>query len=238
MRYIVIIILVSVLGMFVYSACISYNVLSQVEKSAQNEIDSIASGQNEDNCMSLLDVIKESNSLIGANEITFFFTFIVAVLSIIFFYKIENVREMEKRIEKIEEDSKRNERKLEEKFAHATNFDFLFSLIKSNYDLAMMIENFTMTSTSHKSQVVLRQIGMLRFRLNKNLSLINERQDNRKTRLESLTKERHLMLVNYLDDTIEALHRSEGQNENVKHLLRSSIGETERIRDIVNGLRA
>lgn len=187
---------------------------------------------------SVLDVLEKSDGLLSANGLTYLVTLIVALLATLLLNQIDKVRDLLKENEKLVDKATKLFDKAEENLAQTVNYDFLFSLIKSNYDLAMMIENFTMTSAPHNNQDVLRQIGMLRFRLNKNLSLINECQDNRNTRLESLTKEQHLMLANYLDDTIEALHRSENQNENAKKLLRGSISETERIRDIVNELRA
>lgn len=84
-------------------------VASNIEDTDNNNI------QQNGNTSSLLDVLSKTNNLIGARELAFFFTFIVALLSIFFGYKTIEVDKKVKSTENIANEHEKNAKKLETK---------------------------------------------------------------------------------------------------------------------------
>ena len=214
---------------FAYSVYTSCSILSQIEESAEKEMGYITDKQINNDYQSLLDVMKNCNSLISANELTFFFTLVVALLSVILFFKINEVQELK-------DENEKYKNRVNSFLAQTAKFNYLHSLIKSNYDLAIMIENIAMTLPPAGNRNVLSQIGSLRFRMNKNISHIRDRQENRETRMDSLTVEQRNLLNNYLGDTLEVMRRIRGQNAEVSRLVERTLNGIKRVEGIVNNM--
>ena len=282
--YIVICTFILCMVAFVYSACTTYKIQSQVKEAVEKDISNLSKPKEkqsrnnqeldtsslnlkeiiinnifnqekresiQESDSSYLDILEKSNGIIGASELTFFFTFIVAVLSIFFMYKnieLDNTVEKFKRINtalenklkkintSIENINKNIQMTIEakqksddllqqsiEKVKNKNIFDNISNRIASVFNLSIMISNVTTLISDQNNDNDMR-IAKEAGVLCSRLSLICDQIDIKV--LTYLTTDEKDILITYLDDALNGLdHGVENAKSVTNELLRKRIEE-------------
>ena len=202
--YVVIGIIVLVIFAFAKSFCNQYIFSSYVTEIAKAELDKdnaptkklclkCNQAANKKGVNDLLDILTKSYRLIDANNLVFFFTFIVAVLSIFFGYKtiavdraIIDLEKTKKEVEmsrgKIQEEIDKVERQKKEiksAINHSVRFNHLLTRVASIYDIGVMIGNSSMALSPEKLRKDNQSISIKVGELCSRLSLICDETNNR-----------------------------------------------------------
>lgn len=161
-RTIIITIIGVVIALFLYSAYTFKNVQTQVVNAAKLDISKINVDDNtvftdslsintpllvttHNNEIHFLDVLSKSSTLISANELTFFFTFIVAILSIFFVYRIAKLEDVITENNKFKEEIKLSMKNNASYYIHTAEYEYILACIGSIYTLSIIIGNIIMT---------------------------------------------------------------------------------------------
>lgn len=161
-RTIVITIIGVVIVLFLYSAYTFKNIQAQVINAAKLDIsernvddnsvfkDSLCINtpllvKKHNNEEHFLDVLSKSSTLISANELTFFFTFIVAILSIFFVYRIAKLEDVITENNKFKDEIKLSMKNNASYYIHTAEYEYILACIGSIYTLSIIIGNIIMT---------------------------------------------------------------------------------------------
>lgn len=113
--------------------------------------------------INLLDVLSKSSTLISANELNFFFTFIVAILSIFFVYRIVKLENVIAENNKFKKEIKLLMEKNVLYYTHTAEYEYILACIGSIYTLSILIGNIIMTLSpikvnKNESNFILKRI--------------------------------------------------------------------------------
>ena len=198
--------------------------------------------QQKHNTIILLDILSKSNKLIGASELTFFFTFIVAFLSVFFGYKTievdQRVKDYEAKVKVCEDRANEYEKKVQ----YISRYNSLLARVQCIYNLSIIIKSesmlFSTNMNSSKNKSISKEMGSLCSRLSPICSEIEDRFNDRKYRWDSVTNEEKAVLDILLDDAIDELDRSEGIAQRLQdtHLYKIINNNKEKVKSIKRGM--
>ena len=258
---------------FVYNTSLvrKDNTLCDCNNQNENKPHRYDINKSQDSINYLLDILTKSNNLVGANELTFFFTFIIAVLSIFFGYKtvvveralveFEQIKNSNDNLKKEAQNEKEgiqqrltelnrmtnNTQALMKKTklfnTHTIKYDHFLIRIASIYNMGVMIGNSSMALSSDNSeeenQNISIRVGGLCSRLSLTCDDINTRLNDKKHKLDFLTKDEKENLDTYISDTLGELERSQKSAkdagiEALSNIIEDKIDILNDIRDTLN----
>ena len=212
-------------------------------RTVATESDSIILVSNSDACSSSherdfsceespLDILSKSNALLNANDLRFCITMIVSLMMSLLLYRIEKMETLVEQNKALKED-------ILSYYTHTSKFDNFLTRIESVYNLTITIGNITISMPKDSTDLSIPEyIGGLCSRLSKMCSEIDSCQNQRKSRLDFLTKNERGILNTYLGDTLGELERIINGIENceLKSIIKDTINDVENIKDLVDGI--
>jgi hypothetical protein len=212
--------------------------------------------------ISLIDELKDTDGLIGANGITFLISLIVALLISLVSDRVIAMEDLMRqfhelsaetmkytkempRIIKLNNETQKEIQRIREIntlfYVHTTNYNNILNRIESLYNHAILIDNtISSIEVNEKTSEV---IGLLGSRINLICDEIIDRFNNSKLKLDFISSDEKSLLETYIDDTLLCLQEdlkeiNKKENNVLSTIIQDKIYLVEGIRDIIGTIES